>query len=362
MRSQLPRTDSRLQRYLRILDENKISYTVLGWNKRGEENFLDNQILYQKIVQVGGGISNLFSLFCWNFFLALQLFKLRKSYSAIHAVDFDTIIPSLLISKIFCKKLIFDVYDKYTDAREMPTWIAFVIDRIEWWGCISSDELILPDECRRVQLELPEWKIATVIENVPSSIDLNSLPFLDFFEFTNSRLVLSYVGILESKHRGLEDLLKVVSCNSDVLLNIAGDGSLREVVIDFSERFDNIEYHGIIAPEEALSIMYSSHVIVGMYYKTISNHNFASPNKYYEHLMLGRALLTTKGTPPGNKVELHSTGYAIEEGEHSLMDWIQATNATDANRLGLLARKKWKDSYENYFLEGLELPYINLID
>lgn len=360
LRSQLPRTDSRLQRYLGVLKQYKKDYIVIGWDREGVENGSDDEILYQKAAKVGGGFSNILSLILWNLFILMMLIKIRKKYSVIHSVDFDTIIPALLTAKVLRKKLIFDVYDKYTDARKMPTKIATVIDKLERWGCMSCDELILPDKCRFVQLGLPKTTKATIIENVPVYTKAAE-DSVRQFEVDCDGLILSYVGILEAKHRGLEDLLSVVSSNPSICFYIAGDGPLRDTVIEYAQKYNNIHYHGSVSPEQALSIMTSSHIIVGMYYKTIPNHLFASPNKYYEHLMLGKALLTTENTPPGDKVELYGTGYAVKEGEKALADWVEEVCVDSAKKFGISAQLRWDKFYKNYSVERLEKPYLRLV-
>lgn len=360
LRSQLPRTDSRLQRYLSVLKQYKKKYTVIGWDRGGTEQCVGSEILYQKTAKVGGGLNNILSLMSWNLFVLVRLIKLRKEYSVIHSVDFDTIIPALLIAKIMRRKLIFDVYDKYTDARKMPAQIATVIDKIEQWGCVSCDALILPDECRLIQLGLPKTTRVTIIENVPAhaSSVVNTQTQI---EADCDGLILSYVGILETEHRGLEDLLRVVSRNPNICFYIAGDGPLRDIIVEYVQKYNNIHYYGPVSSERALSIMAASHIIVGMYYKTIPNHLFASPNKYYEHLMLGKALLTTENTPPGEKVKLYCTGYAIKEGEKALTSWIEGVSIESAKNLGISARLRWEEFYQDYSVEKLEKPYLKLV-
>gem|GEM_PF-5688275 len=126
MRSQIPSADSRLQRYVDIIKEKKIPYLITAWNRENKKkNEKENTILYNKRAPIGGGVSNIFSLILWNLFLFRILWENRKNYIIIHSIDFDTCIPAYIIAKIFKKKFIFDVYDKYTDARNTPSFVAF---------------------------------------------------------------------------------------------------------------------------------------------------------------------------------------------------------------------------------------------
>lgn len=347
IRSQLPDTDSRLQRYINILKKSNSNYLVVGWDRENNTSkFKDNEIIYNKPAPIGGGIKNIFQLILWNIFIFRVLFKYKKEYKNIHSVDFDTILPALFFKLFFRKNLIFDIYDKYTDARKMPKFISFFIDKLEYFSCLMADKLILPDICRVKQLGLKNIS-PLIIENVPYSDNIV------YKEMRNSvPIVVSYVGILERNNRGLEKLINVVKEYPEkIVLHIAGDGELRKIIESASLKFKNIIYFGPVGYGKALNIMSDSHLIVGMYYKTIKNHLYASPNKYYEHLFLGRPLLTTIGTPPGDKVLEFDTGFALNEDEESLLEFFDKVSLEKCNEFGLRARKLWEDKYSNYWCD-----------
>jgi wfbS len=357
LRSQIPSADSRLQRYVDIIKEKKIPYLITAWNRENKKkNEKENTILYNKRAPIGGGVSNIFSLILWNLFLFRILWENRKNYIIIHSIDFDTCIPAYIIAKIFKKKFIFDVYDKYTDARNTPSFVAFFIDRIEKYCCIHCDKLILPDECRIKQLNIsPNKERISIIENVPYT-QFN----LVTKEIRKDNLVFSYVGILEEKNRGIENLLNAVAHNPSVKLYIAGAGKIESLVKEKTEKYPNIVFYGQVSSQKALEILSKSDVIVGMYYKTIKNHLYASPNKYFEHLFLGKVLLTTEGTPPGDKVKKYNTGFAIGETEADILHFIKNIDINIIKQYSINARKIWIEKYNNY-QEKLKEKYLNLL-
>ena len=97
-----------------------------------------------------------------------------------------------------------------------------------------------------------------------------------------------------------------------------------------------------------------------MYYKTIKNHLYASPNKYFEHLFLGKVLLTTEGTPPGDKVQRYNTGFAIGETEIDISNFIRNIDINTIKQYSINARKIWVEKYNNY-QEKLKEKYLNLL-
>lgn len=361
LRSQDPNTDSRLQRYLMILKERKIPYLCIGWlrEKKEPSNHSSNTIYYTVPAEIGGGSKNIFPLIKWNFFIFKTLWSNRKNFSSIHSVDFDTCVIAYIFAKIFRKHLIVDIYDKYTDSRNISGKIKRLIDSIEKFICQQANTLILPDSCRITQLGLSYHQDNILIfENIPLPIT-SPLEQTPFPHSLNTKLHISYVGILEKHHRGLENLIKVVSLLPDVSLTIAGQGALKEWIIQTISSSPNITFLGKVPATQALSIATQSDLIVGMYYKSTRNHLFASPNKYYEHLMLGKPLLTTEGTSPGNKVLEHHTGIAIGETKEELYETLVSVKKEDLEIMGKNARQLWEANYSDY-LTNFSKKYANL--
>lgn len=347
LRSQLPETDSRLQRYISILNNYEIEYIIIGWNRQKHCNskFKKNVILFNKLAPIGGGISNINSLFFWNLFLFKVLWTNRKNYSSIHSIDFDTAIPALIVSKLLKKKYIFDVYDKYTDARSLPSILKKIIDKIERLCVKNADILILPDGCRRQQLELPNNIPSYIIENIPNVPDFK----LKKIELQSRKIILSYVGILERNHRGLENLIKVVSqYPNKIILNIAGAGDLQDYVELEAKTHSNINFLGSVSQKQALEIMQNSHIIVGLYYTTIKNHLYASPNKYYESLYLGKPLLTSSDTPVAEKVLKFNTGFVIGQTSQHLIEFIDNISMEKINEASNNSFDLWSKKYLHY--------------
>lgn len=141
---------------------------------------------------------------------------------------------------------------------------------------------------------------------------------------------------------------------------IAGGGKIESLVKEKAGKYPNIVFYGQVSSQKALEILSKSDVIVGMYYKTIKNHLYASPNKYFEHLLLGKVLLTTEGTPPGYKVQKYSTGFAIGETEKDILNFIKNIDIDTIKQYSINAKKIWVEKYNNY-QERLKEKYSNLL-
>lgn len=362
LRSHSYENDGRLARYLKICKDENIDFMVFDWERTGRSDTIvdcDWRKPFNYKAKTGSGLKNLFGLFLFNLYLVWQLIKLRNEYNFVHAADLDTLIPALIVSKIFNKPFAFDIYDKYSASRKMPCFMSKVFDWIEFKGIEIADYVIIPHICRLEQFKIKQLKLKNeikIFENIPlmaglgaekkNEIDLNVKEWMSFMrEF---KICLVYVGILEAKHRGLENLIKAVSSTPNIGLLVAGSGELSDYMQKASVNHKNIFYVGRVSPINAHDILNQASIHVGFYYTTIPNHLYAAPNKYYEHLFYGKPMLTNEGIPPASLVVKYDTGYVIEQSLQSMLDFLNNINVDELKAKSIRARKIWDDKYANY--------------
>jgi hypothetical protein len=102
-------------------------------------------------------------------------------------------------------------------------------------------------------------------------------------------------------------------------------------------------------------------VLVGLYYKNVKNHLFAAPNKYYDHLLLGKAMLTTEGIPTGEKVTAMGTGWAIAEGASGIRRWMDTVTSANVRVASEKATLVWMRDYRDYYQSEYAGRYLSLI-
>ncbi len=370
-RSYLIRTDSRLHRYFAALDSQGVEHMALAWDRTGVEPDSPDCVHFHRRSPVGGGVRNLGRILAFNGFCLRELWRRRHQVGCVHAVDLDGALGATVFALLARKRLIFDAFDKYSDTRNLNGPMKWVCDRLERACMRVAHWVLVPDESRIEQHRLKGWKSVSVIENVPSAtssctardtasgrpdsapiqpVDVPVRPDHAPLRPEHVPIRLAYVGTLEPVHRGLEDLLAAVAAQADrVQLTIAGTGPLADTCRDYAARFSHIDFLGEVLPREAMAIMARGDIVVGMYYLSSRNHRYAAPNKYYEHLLLGKALLTTAGTPPGQRVLQHETGWAINDSPEALQRWLADLQAADVIRRGQLAAQSWRLHYAGYF-------------
>ncbi len=356
VRSYIAEFDGKLGKYFKALSSAGLPFRVIGWNKTGQEpKEVRDDVHFKYRARLGGGWRNAIALLRWNLFVFLELVKARRQVQIVHAVDLDTALISSIFCILFGRTLVFDIYDKYTAVRSIGGLAGHAIDCMERWVAKRAEMVIIASPARFSQHGLTaEDENVLVLENVPESEPTS-------FDLPKACRPwrIGYFGVLEPTNRGLEHLLTACEGRSDVELHVVGYGALVPLFASAAALGANIYYHGAQPSEIGLGIISTMDITVGMYYLSVPNHRYASPNKYYEHLMLGRPLLTTAGTPPGALVERNHTGWAIPEGLQSIHKWLDGLTPDDIRERGRLAHGVWERSYENYYAIWYQGEYVS---
>lgn len=350
--------DSRVQKYTDYLESCKKNYKVVGWNRHNRVADNNKYTFYHKSAPHGNGTKNLFAMLGFNVFILRYLWQNKDNYQIIHACDFDTVMPAIVIKLLFGKKVIYDIFDWFVDSRNFHNnLLKKIILFFERVALKNADVTIICDEERITQLNY----IPRTLWTLPNIPNFNS-HILESKSNLNDKIVLSYVGVL-SEDRNLQELLDAVSRNQQINLQIAGFGILEHKVKEYANKYENITFWGSVPYKDGLNIMNQSDIIVAFYEKRIKNNIYAAPNKYYESLFLGKPLLTTRGTLVGLKCEKYHTGFAIEEGEKSIAEFFSTIVSNKiVCEYGANAKRLWQTNFSTYvehFMENNYLKYIS---
>lgn len=353
--------DVRLRKYIQACEIRNVDFFAITWNRLGNKSKENYEIQFDRNAPYGLRWKNLWNKVLWQIYVLKYLIKYKSDYQVIHATNFENILPALLIKLFLGKKVIYDIYDSFSSdlSKNMLTKL---LAKLETYCIRKSDLLILADKKRLAQINITEsmCKHFTVIENVPNFNEkVNSINKSNF-----DKIKLSYVGVFDPM-RGLEELFDFVAKNEKFSLEIAGGGTLINMVCERSKDNPRINYHGLVKYEEGIKIMRDSDFVIGMYYKQASNHVFAAPNKFFEALYLAKPLITTNGTLVGDKTLFYDTGYALEEGEKELNDFFlnfinEENPENNYNEKTNNAANLWNEKYANYFEDRLVNDYVNI--
>lgn len=323
--------DSRTQKEIEFFLEKDNKILFCGWNKEkngenekkkvsiGSRNIVIENICI-KVKKGTGFKENIFSLIKYEIKLFKYLIKNKKNYDYIHACNMDTAFIGLLISKIYKKKMIYDIYDDYADSHQCNNFIYKLIKFIDKKIVNFSDAVIICSEQRKKQLVGRPQKLI-IVHNSPNSKKIPKNLFL-LKSSDKEKVKIAYVGNL-IKGRLIQELLRICIKNKNLELHCGGDGELALEIIEASKRYENIYYYGRLPYEQVLSLEEKCDIIPALYDPSFKNHYYAAPNKFYEALMLGKPIIMVKETGMSEIVEKKCIGEIIDFNEISLEKGIK---------------------------------------
>jgi len=321
--------------------------TPLVWTRGVDGDLPSHAVAFRRRGLQGKKFHNVYYFLRWHIFLFWFLIRNANRRFILHTVDFDTALVTVPMARLFGKSVVYDGFDHFASSREGA--FASLFDKVERFLVRQADILILPDETRVDQYGLKKGDVRIcVIANMPDMAQLEVAYGKGEATPEVGPIHIVYVGTLEAKHRGLEFIPRLCEAfPGRVRFTVGGNGALDSFFDGHAARLPNLRYIGYQPYKDALRVMMNSDVLYGPYLLSSKNHPFAAPNKMFEHLALGRPLITTEGTPPGRFAQENGTGYIFDGSYESLNAIVSTLVRSDARSRGDLARKLWLERYSH---------------
>ncbi|MFN6992392.1 MAG: glycosyltransferase, partial [Fervidobacterium sp.] len=203
-------------------------------------------------------------------------------------------------------KVVYDIADWYAESRKVGR-LKKLIEKLERLACKRADAVIVAHEERVKQIGFVPRRF-TVIYNSPCvEASYESEIGGEIFNETN---YFAYVGVLH-KDRGIDKIVNA-ALKLGVKVVLAGFGPLEDYCRQMSQRYDNIDFLGVVPYEKTLSIEKNALGILALYDPELPNNKLAAPNKLFESMLLGTPIITNRQTLVGKIVEQEKIGVVID--------------------------------------------------
>ncbi len=208
---------------------------------------------------------------------------------AVCAIDLDTILPCLRVSRMKKVRRIYDAHELFTEMKEVitrpgvqQTWLRIEKKAVPSFDCgYTVSESIAEEFHRRYKVEYK------TIRNIPLLLpeEPAKVPVDEKF--------IVYQGAV-NEARGLEYLVPAMQWVNARLV-ICGDGNfmqqLKKLVGDHRLQ-DKIELKGMVSPEELRKIAARAYIAVAVPEKQGLNQWLALPNKFFDYIHAGLPQVT----------------------------------------------------------------------
>lgn len=299
-----PDRDPRLVKELETLESNGYFVQSLFWDRDCVSVNTDRSHTECRLrLKAPYGIRILFYLPFWWLFEFYWL--LRADYDVIHAINFDTIFPAVIISKIRKKRLIYEIYDVYAHMNApIPGFMRRIGLHLEKLMMNYSNSVILVDESRIEEYNgIPNSNVI-IIYNSPRDYLIENNPGIQKSE----KFTIFFAGMLH-EGRSLFEVIDAIGPLEDVELIIAGFGRLEKDIKAIAEsRPSKIKLLGKITHDDVIKLSSSADLLFSLYDPTVPLYKYASSNKLFEAMMLAKPILVSEGTAMENIVKKESCG------------------------------------------------------
>lgn len=354
--------DSRVNKYHNYYERAGLDYVIVGWDRGGKGWLKEHYDFFHYQAEVdAGGLKGMRNHFKWMVFVYRYL-KKHRDVTTIHACDLNVAFPAALFKALHKKDvtLIFDACDWFSSNYANNKFLKGLFGFMEKFAYKRSDKLIIcePEREKQIQFKLREKPL--VMPNIPDISTDMITPVQEKYVFQNGNPTLAYLGGF-SDDRFLLEMLTLAETEPFNLL-IAGYGN-KDVIAkcESLKDKDNVRYFGRIPMEEGLNMENASDIIYAMYCKVNQNNIFAAPNKFYEALLLGKPLITTKGTIVEPKVVNNGIGWAVEEDIEELRQLLRNLKKEDIQEKGKKSSELWEKKFKNYLMDFFDNAYAKII-
>ena len=355
--------DSRVNKYHNYYERAGLDYTIVGWDRAGKGWKKEHYDFFQyRAGEDVGGIKAVRNHFKWMLFVYKYL-KKHKDVTTIHACDLNSAFPAALFKTLHKREvtLIFDACDWFSANFSKKKLFCSCFGLMEKYACKKANELIICEPERVEQVQFKLRKPPLVMPNIPEINPSVITKVKDKFKFNNSNPTLAYFGGFSDNRFLLEILTLTETEPFNLLIAGYGDKNVLQKLEEVKNR-DNVNYFGRLPMEEGLNMENAADIVYAMYCKTNPNNIYAAPNKFYEALMLGKPIITTKGTIVEKKVVDNNIGWAVEEDIEELRDLINHLNNEEIKQKGENALALWQSKFNNYLADFFDNIYSKIIN
>ena len=309
--------DPRVQMEATILVNAGYKVTILGWDRDGtlprsqeSDGISVRRILVRSTH--GRGSSQVFFLLL--FWLKASWALLRTRCDAIHCHDFDTLPLGFLGARLKRVPLVYDSHESYPDmlAESVSGTLLKVITRSERWFLRRVDHVITVGERLARRLRRDGAARVSLVGNWKNPRDFAFSAGEN--EAGRSRLgigrddlVVAFIAHLHAD-RLVDKLLEAAAGMPGVFLLLGGSGALAPVATAYSEKYPNVRYLGFVPPSDVPRLTALADVVYYGFDKANGNAEYSAPNKLFEALAAGKALLTGDFGEIGEIVAKHRLG------------------------------------------------------
>lgn len=353
LKSNLIDTDNRMIKEYHSLKHFNYAITLLCWNREGKKEISDTYSPLETLnLRAPYGVKYLFLLPLWMLYALVKLLLMKYDY--IHAINFDSYIPSLIAARIRSKPIVYEIEDTYVDQISMPIILRRTVLYFDRFLSRFADAIILVDECQLREFNgLPNSNVH-VIYDAPPDFACNFIKS----NSSDETFKIFYPGIFfRARQLNLDKIIDFVLKTDNVQLTISGYGDMKDEIIELANKAPNkIKYVGWVESRADLfQMMYNSDLTFAFKDIVVPLNRYICGSKVFEAMMCSVPIIVNANTSVAMKVKKHNCGVVVNarnqsEVESALLKLIE--NRQYCRYLGDNGRRAYMELYRWDIMES----------
>lgn len=310
----------RMEKEAKALASHGYTVTVIGWERWGAYPSLGGKSSYGvkklRLSVPPNSLKVALYLPIWWLFAIVRL--LMSRWDVVHAVDFDSYAPALVVAKMKRKPIVYDIADFYADTIGFPILPGLsrrIIAAIDRTLMKSAAVIILPNESMIQQIGLDTTKKSAVI--IYNSPDPDILTGIVGKRPETKDFAIFYGGGIGTG-RGIVEMCLAVRDLPGVQLVITGPCSpgFEAELRGICENIANVKLQLTFVPyREIITQTIDADLLFAIYDPSDHNVRYASPNKLFEAMMCTKPIIVSDGTYMANVVRDEKCGLVVSYGD-----------------------------------------------
>ena len=314
--------DPRVHAEARALVNRGYRVHILAWDrdrKRPQREVIDGIDIERIYLSSTHGRGATQALIMVPLFLSMICRGLRYRFDAIHSHDFDTLPVGYILGRWRRKPIIYDSHEDFAGMLHgsVPRWMERSIRSLETRLVRHVDLVVTVGEELRREFERRGCRHALVVGNWKKLEEFR----LDWetrlctrrdLQIPESALLVSFIANL-GRERHLPELIAAISRRPEIHLLIGGSGPLAGEAQEAAKLCGNIHYLGFVNPKDIGRYTWASDVLFYGFDTENPNAKYSAPNKLFEALAAGRAIITGGFGEIGRIVAQHRCGVVLQD-------------------------------------------------
>lgn len=325
--------------YTKILDELKTDYSIISWNREGDDKIEGFQ--YNVHCAKGHGSADYKAYKDYIKFIKRTIKEHKFDKIIVFGPQMTCLLSTYLLMH-FRGRYMIDYRDLSIEQRPGVKQLFSVMLKFSQVNVISSPgfKRYLP---RRAYLLSHNFDVNAVKKAIDEISDSS---------FNNKDTInILTIGSIRDYSSNIE-VVKALANKPDIKMSFVGKGSVADQISEFckKEEINNVSFTGFYQKHEEAGYVKNA-TFINIFYPRIKTHDTALSNRFYNSLIYRKPMIVTKNTTQGDYAQKYGVGLAVETTEglaDKLVDFLKQDYISYCKRCNNLLRDFICDYNEFY--------------